>query len=70
MTTDATPKFLLDVREAARALSISPRTLWSLTSPRGRLRAVRLSGRVLYSVSALKEWIAEAEQANGGPGDD
>ncbi|MCX7428902.1 MAG: helix-turn-helix domain-containing protein [Planctomycetia bacterium] len=70
MTKDGIPKLLLDVREASAALSISPRTLWSLTSPRGPIPAVRLPGRVLYSRAALERWIAEAEQAGGGPGDD
>jgi hypothetical protein len=68
--SDGIPKLLLSAVEAAKVLSISARTLWSLTSPRGPIKVVRLSGRVLYSISALKEFIAEAEQANGGPGDD
>ena len=47
---------LLKSTEAARALSISPRLLWTLTK-RGEIRAVR-TGRVLrYDPADLREWI-------------
>ena len=76
MPTDptSTPKLLLSVSEAARALSISERTLFSLTLPRGPLPCVRLRGRVLYSTEFLRRWIAQQEGAQpagqdgkGGP---
>ena len=54
---------LLSAREAARLLSISERTLWGLTSPRGPILCVRLRGRVLYSPDALRKWIAEQQEA-------
>lgn len=62
----AVPKLLLTAPEAARALSISPRTLWSLTAPRGPIPAVRLGSRVLYDPRALQRFI---DQQQGGPGD-
>ena len=63
MTTDASQKLLLGAREAADTLSVSPRTLWSMTSPRGPIPAVRLGARVLYSPDALRRWIDEQQQA-------
>jgi hypothetical protein len=58
-------------REAARALGISARTLWGLTAPRGPIPAIRVGhGKrqtVLYSVDALKAWLArESSTAKGG----
>ncbi len=56
---NSTPeKLLLSAREAATALSISERTLFSRTAPRGSIPAVRLGNRVLYPVDRLREWIA------------
>ena len=57
---------LLSIREAARMLGISERTLWSLTAPRGPIKCVRTSatGRVLYSRQSLVEWIAACEVAS------
>jgi hypothetical protein len=47
-------------------LSISERTLWSITTPRGDLPCVRLAGRtVRYDVATLRRWLAD-QQARGG----
>jgi len=56
-STEAAPgALLLKPADAAKALSISPRTLWTLTK-RGEIRAVR-TGRVLrYDPADLREWI-------------
>ncbi len=58
-------------REAAKALGISPRTLWGLTSPRGPIPCLRIGhGKrqtVLYSIAELQAWLSrEAEAAQGG----
>jgi hypothetical protein len=66
MPIDATPKLLLSAREAARLLSISERTLWGLTAPRGPILVVRLRGRVLYSPESLRRWIAEQQEVGNG----
>jgi hypothetical protein len=58
-------RLLIPARDAARALSISERTLWGLTAPRGPIPCVRLGGRVLYSPDALRKWIDEQQ---GGAG--
>lgn len=58
-------------REAAKALSISTRLLWSLTVPRGPISCVRAGTgsrcAVLYRVSDLDAWLAgSAERRSGG----
>lgn len=49
-------RLLLDARETARLLSISPRSLWTLTQ-RGDIAHVRAGRRVLYSPADLAAWI-------------
>jgi hypothetical protein len=52
------PTLLLTARDAARALAVSEKTLWSLTMPRGTVPAIRVGERSLrYSVTALAKWI-------------
>jgi len=72
MPTDPAPKLLLGVRDAAKALSVCERTLFSLTAPRGPIPAVRLGTRVLYSVVSLQSWIDGQVDAavQGGNGDE
>jgi len=60
------PKLLLNAREAAKALSICPKTLWSMTAPRGDLPSVRIGRRVLYDPADLQRWI-EAQKEGGVP---
>jgi len=60
------PLLLLTSRQAAHALSISPRLLWQLTEPRGPIRVLRLSGRgsaraLRYDVRDLLAWIDGAK---------
>lgn len=56
-------QLLVDAREAARLLSLSERTLWSLSQPRGPIPVVRVPGlrAVRYSLTALAEWIAQQQ---------
>jgi hypothetical protein len=58
----AAPRLLLTNREAAAALSVSERTLWGLTSPRGPIPTVRLGRAVRYSLVALQEFIQAAQE--------
>jgi excisionase family DNA binding protein len=44
--------------QAARALGISPRTLWAWTKA-GRIPSVRVGHVVLYPTEALKSWLAQ-----------
>jgi len=51
-----TEQLLMTAKEAARALAISPRKLWSLTAG-GKIRAVRIGRSVRYDPADLSEWI-------------
>lgn len=62
--TDHTPdRLLVSAAEAARLLSISPRTLWSMTTS-GELPCVRVRRRVLYAVADLREYV-DAKKEGG-----
>lgn len=71
MATQLLQALALRPREAAKALGISPRTLWGLTSPRGPIPCLRLGhGKrqtVLYPVAELQTWLSQ--QAKGGDDD-
>ncbi|MBN1514323.1 MAG: helix-turn-helix domain-containing protein [Phycisphaerae bacterium] len=57
--TDPSPKpepLALRPREAAEALGLSPRTLWSLTA-RGDLSCIKVGRSVRYSLEGLREWL-------------
>jgi len=62
--TEATPRLLIDVREAATMLSISERTLATMTKE-GVIPHTRLRGRVLYAPHVLREWIYAQTQGGG-----
>lgn len=47
-----------NAREAAKALSVSERTLWTETQA-GRVPHTKIGGRVLYPVEALRAWMTE-----------
>jgi hypothetical protein len=53
---------LLTSRQAAAALSISERTLWSITGPRGPLPAVKIGRAVRYCPTDLHVWIESQKQ--------
>jgi hypothetical protein len=84
MDTQPVPRSLQDLmalheqialrpRKAARALDISPRTLWGLSAPRGPIPCVRVGSgtrrTVLYSTAALQKWLDAAQAAEGGTND-
>ena len=54
---------LLNAKEAAEALAISPRKLWGMTAS-GEIPHVRIDRSVRYPVDDLKRWINE--QKTGG----
>lgn len=56
-------RILLTAREAAAALAISTRTLWSLTA-RGDLPAVRIGRAVRYDLVDLRSFVEK--QKKGG----
>jgi excisionase family DNA binding protein len=62
---DSISKLLLTAREAARALAISERTLWSLTN-NGDIPSVRIGRAVRYDPRDLDRWIERQKQPAGG----
>jgi excisionase family DNA binding protein len=62
-----TPKLLWTSREAAAAMSISERTLWSLTN-RGDIPCIRIGRAVRYDPADIRSWINSQKTANPPPG--
>ena len=62
---DATQPLLVTAREAARALSISERTLWTLTQ-RGEIPCVRFGRLVRYDHSDLVVAIEALKSRSSG----
>ena len=58
------PTMLLTVRQAAEALQISERKLWSMTAS-GEIPRVRIGRSVRYDPTDLQAWIER--QKTGGP---
>lgn len=52
-------------REAAKALGIGERLLWSKTNA-GEIPHVRLGKAILYPVAELERWLSEQAQRKGG----
>ena len=59
------PRLGLRPREAAQALGISERLLWSLTNA-GVVPHVRLGRAVVYVVEVLSQWLSELALKKGG----
>lgn len=59
------PRIALSIEEAARALSLSPRTVEELAR-RGELPAFRVGKRWLFAVQALRRWADEQTAAQAG----
>ena len=64
MDADATLKLCLRPREAAEALGVSARTLWTWTKKLG-VPHVRNGNVVLYPVDALQEWLRQRQERSG-----
>ena len=54
-------KMLLSSREAAKRLSISERTLWTLTK-KGMITCIRIGWAKRYSVRELEDFITRQHQ--------
>ena len=74
MATQTVESLALRPCEAAKALGISPRTLWGLTAPRGPIPCLRIGhGKrrtVLYPVADLQAWLSRQTEAAKGGDDD
>jgi excisionase family DNA binding protein len=66
-TKPETPRLALRLREAAKALSISPRLLSDWVK-RGVIPCARIGGVIVFPVDTLRAWLqrqAEGDCANG-----
>ncbi len=54
-------RLLLKSRQAAEILSLSERTLWANTQPRGSIPVVRIGNCVRYAPRALERYIADQQ---------
>jgi len=61
-TEQTVEPMLLTVKEAAKSLAISERTLWSLTAS-GGIPAVRFGRSVRYDPADLRRWIESAKNS-------
>jgi len=52
----AVPVLAWRLRDAAKALGVSDRTLWTWTDE-GKVPHVRIGGTILYPVDSLREWL-------------
>ncbi len=69
-TRKTSPAIGLRPRDAARALGIGERLLWSLTAPRGPIPVARVGSARVYRVADLDRWLAaEAAKTEGGVAD-
>ena len=72
MRANSTPAMsppLLTAKEAASILRISPRTLCSMTAPRGEIPVVRIGRSLRYPIADLECWIETQKQQKQGGGD-
>ena len=61
--TSTSPRLSLRPKEAAAALGISERLLWTWTNQK-LIPHVRMGKAIIYPVAALEEWLAtQAESA-------
>ena len=54
-------RLLLSVREAATAMGICEKTLWTLTQT-GEIPVIRIGRAVRYPVDGLREWIQKKSE--------
>ncbi|MFV2070698.1 MAG: helix-turn-helix domain-containing protein [Pirellulales bacterium] len=66
MTDSTSPKsvLLLTARQAAEALAVSPRKLWTMTANR-EIPHIRLGRCVRYPVDDLQRWIKDQKRGGG-----
>lgn len=60
---------LMSIREAASLLSISERSLWNHTSPRGDIPCIRIGSTLRYESNSLQDWLNRQLRRNIDPRD-
>lgn len=61
---DAQSKLGLRPREAAKAIGISERSLWTLTKA-GRVPHLRIGRSLIYPLEQLRKWLADQATVDG-----
>ena len=56
------PTLSVSPKKAAAMLSISERTQWGLTMPRGPIKAFKIGVRTYYSIEALREYVQKSQE--------
>jgi len=64
MQATISDKKLLSVKETAKILGVSERTVWAVTVPRGKLVSCKIGNRVLYSQKAIERFIESQEASD------
>jgi excisionase family DNA binding protein len=59
---------LIDSRQAAKLLNVSPRTLWRMHNDGEMPQPIRIGRAVRWSLEALKKWIADGCPRPNGQG--
>ena len=54
-------RLLLSVRDAAKALSVCEKTLWTLTQ-KGQIPVIRIGRAIRYPVDGLRVWIQKESE--------
>lgn len=67
-TTPTTAPMLVDRREAARLMGVSPGTIDNLRT-RGELPSVKLMSRRLFDVADLRQYVLAAKLVDENPSD-
>lgn len=74
MATNPVDCLALRPRDAAKALGICIKTLWTHSFPRGSIPCVRIGNgarqAVLYPVAELQAWLSQKTEAAKGGSDD
>ncbi len=64
---DSSPRLALRPKDAARALGIGERKLWSITADQtSGIPHVRFGRVVVYPVDELRRWLAAQSERKGG----
>jgi len=61
MSTASTDKKLFSIKETAKILGVSERSVWAITAPRGKLVSCKIGCRVLYSQESIDRFIKQSE---------
>jgi hypothetical protein len=65
MIATSTPTALRSVKDTAKYLGVSQRTLWAISAPRGPLPVVKIGTRCLYDPVDLQRYI-DVQKTKGG----